>query len=57
MSSIRPGISRWLWTVQPPSVWVVSEYPGVPATHTVPTLFPDQFVPGCELIPGLTATV
>ena len=31
----------------------VSGYPGVPATHTVPTLFPDQFLPGCELIPGL----
>ena len=30
----------------------VSEIPGIPATHTVPTLFPDQFVPGCELIPG-----
>ena len=32
----------------------VSEIPGIPATHTVPTLFPDQFVPGCELIPGHT---
>ena len=30
----------------------VSEIPGIPATHTVPTLFPNQFVPGCELIPG-----
>ena len=30
----------------------VSEISGVPATHTVPTLFPDQFLPGCELIPG-----
>ena len=29
----------------------VSEIPGIPATHTVPTLFPDQFLPGCELIP------
>ena len=29
----------------------VSEISGIPATHTVPTLFPDQFVPGCELIP------
>ena len=30
----------------------VSEISGVPATHTVPTLFPDQLLPGCELIPG-----
>jgi hypothetical protein len=29
----------------------VSEISGVPATHTVPTLFPDQLLPGCELIP------
>ena len=29
----------------------VSEIPGIQANHTVPTLFPDRCVPGCELIP------
>ena len=31
----------------------VSGYPGVPATHTVPTLFPNQQV-ATLLIPGLS---
>ena len=35
----------------------VSEISGVPATHTVPTLFPDQLFPGCKLIPGFLFNV